>query len=70
MRQLTTHAPTMLTPIGPWTRQAGLPKGVLNFVSTSKEDAPARVAQIISHRLVRKVNVKYSHMHRETSQQS
>ena len=40
-----------------YTVQAGLPKGVLNFVSTSKDDAPARVAQIIAHPAVRKVNV-------------
>lgn len=38
--------------------QAGLPKGVLNFISTSKADAPARVAQIIAHPAVRKVNVR------------
>ena len=37
--------------------QAGLPKGVLNFVTISKEDSPARVADIIAHPEVRKVNV-------------
>lgn len=38
--------------------QAGLPKGVLNFVSTSKEDSPSRIAEIIAHPLVRKINVR------------
>ncbi|KAI0628648.1 aldehyde dehydrogenase [Trametes polyzona] len=36
--------------------KAGLPKGVLNFISTSKEDSPARVAEIIAHPAVRKIN--------------
>ncbi|PIL25162.1 hypothetical protein GSI_13051 [Ganoderma sinense ZZ0214-1] len=40
--------------------QAGLPKGVVNFISTSKADAPARVAQIIAHPAVRKVNLKFT----------
>ncbi|KAI1793495.1 aldehyde dehydrogenase [Ganoderma leucocontextum] len=37
-------------------KEAGLPKGVLNFISTTRADAPARVAQIIAHPAVRKVN--------------
>jgi len=37
--------------------EAGLPPGVLNFLSTSKETAPALTAEIIAHPLVRKVNV-------------
>ncbi|KAI0927689.1 hypothetical protein AcV5_008162 [Taiwanofungus camphoratus] len=36
--------------------EAGLPNGVLNFISTSREDAPARTAEIIAHPAVRKVN--------------
>ncbi|RPD64183.1 aldehyde dehydrogenase [Lentinus tigrinus ALCF2SS1-7] len=36
--------------------EAGLPRGVLNFISVSKEDAPARTAEIIAHPLVRKIN--------------
>ncbi|KAI0358014.1 aldehyde dehydrogenase [Trametes cingulata] len=36
--------------------KAGLPKGVLNFIATSREDSPPRVAQIIAHPAVRKIN--------------
>ncbi|KAH9848740.1 aldehyde dehydrogenase [Lenzites betulinus] len=36
--------------------KAGLPKGVLNFVSVAKEDSPARVAEMIAHPAVRKIN--------------
>ncbi|TBU30583.1 aldehyde dehydrogenase [Dichomitus squalens] len=36
--------------------EAGLPKGVLNFISVSKEDVSARVSQIIAHPSVRKIN--------------
>ncbi|THU96268.1 aldehyde dehydrogenase [Dendrothele bispora CBS 962.96] len=36
--------------------EAGLPPGVLNFISTSKENAPGLTAEIIAHPLVRKVN--------------
>ncbi|CDO69643.1 hypothetical protein BN946_scf184851.g31 [Trametes cinnabarina] len=36
--------------------KAGLPKGVVNFVGASREDSPARVAQIIAHPAVRKIN--------------
>ncbi|KAI0821818.1 aldehyde dehydrogenase [Trametes gibbosa] len=35
--------------------KAGLPKGVLNFVSVAKEESPARVAEIIAHPAVRKL---------------
>ncbi|KAF8699475.1 hypothetical protein AX14_000920 [Amanita brunnescens Koide BX004] len=35
--------------------EAGLPDGVLNFVSCSRENAPALVADIIAHPLVRKI---------------
>ncbi|EMD35465.1 hypothetical protein CERSUDRAFT_116214 [Gelatoporia subvermispora B] len=37
-------------------KEAGLPDGVLNFISTTRADAPARVAEIIAHPLVRVVN--------------
>ncbi|KAI0653168.1 aldehyde dehydrogenase [Cubamyces menziesii] len=36
--------------------EAGLPRGVLNCISTSKDDAPARTTEIIAHPVVRKVN--------------
>ncbi|KAI0794096.1 aldehyde dehydrogenase [Fomes fomentarius] len=36
--------------------EAGLPKGVLNFISTSREDSPARTAEVVAHPLVRKIN--------------
>ncbi|RDX48153.1 aldehyde dehydrogenase [Lentinus brumalis] len=36
--------------------EAGLPKGVLNFISMSREDSPARTAEIIAHPLVRKIS--------------
>ncbi|KAH0581674.1 hypothetical protein H2248_011368 [Termitomyces sp. 'cryptogamus'] len=35
--------------------EAGLPPGVLNYVSVSREDAPARTAELISHPAVRKI---------------
>ncbi|KAI0919057.1 hypothetical protein AcW1_003468 [Taiwanofungus camphoratus] len=35
--------------------EVGLPKGVLNFIHTSKEDAPARTAELIAHPAVRKI---------------
>lgn len=38
-------------------QEAGLPKGVLNFVSMSKEAAPSLTAELIAHPLVRKINV-------------
>ncbi|EMD35484.1 hypothetical protein CERSUDRAFT_96599 [Gelatoporia subvermispora B] len=37
-------------------KEAGLPDGVYNFISTSRADAPARVAEIIANPLVRAVN--------------
>ena len=40
--------------------EAGLPNGVLNYVSMSRESAPAFTAQIIAHPLVRKINVSAS----------
>ncbi|OSD04847.1 aldehyde dehydrogenase [Trametes coccinea BRFM310] len=36
--------------------KAGLPKGVVNFIAASREDSPARVAQIIAHPAIRKIN--------------
>ncbi|KAH9934270.1 aldehyde dehydrogenase domain-containing protein [Fomitopsis serialis] len=36
--------------------EAGLPNGVLNLISTAKSEAPARVAEIIAHPAVRKIN--------------
>ncbi|KAG6860491.1 hypothetical protein C0995_010528 [Termitomyces sp. Mi166 len=35
--------------------EAGLPPGVLNYVSVSREDAPARTAELIAHPSVRKI---------------
>ncbi|KAG6864328.1 hypothetical protein C0991_010448 [Blastosporella zonata] len=35
--------------------EAGLPAGVLNYVSVSREDAPARTAELIAHPAVRKI---------------
>ncbi|KAJ7322941.1 Aldehyde/histidinol dehydrogenase [Mycena albidolilacea] len=36
--------------------EAGLPNGVLNYISMSRETSPALTAQIIGHPLVRKIN--------------
>ncbi|KAI0630581.1 aldehyde dehydrogenase [Trametes polyzona] len=36
--------------------EAGLPKGVLNCISTNKEDSPARTTEIIAHPAIRKIN--------------
>ncbi|KAI9064788.1 aldehyde dehydrogenase [Trametes sanguinea] len=36
--------------------EAGLPAGVLNCISTKKEDAPSRTIEIIAHPKVRKIN--------------
>ncbi|KAF8962311.1 Aldehyde/histidinol dehydrogenase [Flammula alnicola] len=36
--------------------EAGLPAGVLNFISMSRESAPALTAEIIAHPLVRSIN--------------
>ncbi|KAJ7484216.1 Aldehyde/histidinol dehydrogenase [Mycena latifolia] len=36
--------------------EAGLPNGVLNLISISRENAPALTAEIIAHPLVRKIN--------------
>ncbi|KAG6915346.1 hypothetical protein DXG01_012020 [Tephrocybe rancida] len=35
--------------------EAGLPPGVLNYISVSRKDAPARTAELIAHPAVRKV---------------
>ena len=40
--------------------EAGLPKGVLNFLSISREASPELVSKIIAHPLVRHVNVSLS----------
>lgn len=37
--------------------QAGVPKGVLNLISTNKEDSPARTSEIIGNPIIRKINV-------------
>ncbi|EDR01973.1 uncharacterized protein LACBIDRAFT_175070 [Laccaria bicolor S238N-H82] len=37
-------------------QEAGLPAGVLNFISISRENAPALTAEIIAHPLVRNIN--------------
>ncbi|KAF9805836.1 hypothetical protein IEO21_08925 [Rhodonia placenta] len=36
--------------------EAGLPKGVLNVIHTSKEDTPARTAEIIADPAIKKIN--------------
>ncbi|KAJ7669331.1 Aldehyde/histidinol dehydrogenase [Mycena polygramma] len=36
--------------------EAGLPNGVVNYISMSRESSPALTAQIIGHPLVRKIN--------------
>ncbi|KIM85571.1 hypothetical protein PILCRDRAFT_816768 [Piloderma croceum F 1598] len=36
--------------------EAGLPKGVLNFISIARENAPALTAELIAHPCVRKIN--------------
>ncbi|KAJ6616495.1 Aldehyde/histidinol dehydrogenase [Mycena sp. CBHHK59/15] len=36
--------------------EAGLPNGVVNYISMSRESAPALTAEIIAHPLVRKIN--------------
>ncbi|KAJ7042783.1 Aldehyde/histidinol dehydrogenase [Mycena alexandri] len=36
--------------------EAGLPNGVVNYISMSRESSPALTAQIIAHPLVRKIN--------------
>lgn len=38
--------------------QAGVPKGVLNLISTNKEDSPARTSEIIGNPIIRKINVR------------
>lgn len=38
-------------------QQAGLPDGVFNLIHTSRDDSPARVAEIIAHPFVRKIGV-------------
>ncbi|KAK0496525.1 Aldehyde/histidinol dehydrogenase [Armillaria luteobubalina] len=50
--------------LSPWSQfivaelfqEAGLPAGVLNLVSVSREDSPALTAEIIAHPFVRKIN--------------
>jgi len=37
-------------------QEAGLPAGVFNFISTSRETAPQLTAEMIAHPLVRKIN--------------
>ncbi len=51
-------------------QEAGLPAGVFNLVSVSREDSPALTAEIIAHPFVRKINVSrrtwvslYQHAH-------
>ncbi|TCD71815.1 hypothetical protein EIP91_003158 [Steccherinum ochraceum] len=36
--------------------EAGLPRGVLNFLSMDKQDAPSLTSEIIAHPLIRKIN--------------
>jgi acyl-CoA reductase-like NAD-dependent aldehyde dehydrogenase len=40
--------------------EAGIPKGVLNYLSISKEAAPGLTAELIANPLVRKINVVLS----------
>ncbi|KAG6849253.1 hypothetical protein H0H93_010002 [Arthromyces matolae] len=35
--------------------EAGLPRGVLNYISVSREDAPARTSELIAHPAIRKI---------------
>lgn len=49
------YSPASQLIIGPLLKEAGLPDGVLNVIHTSREDSPARVAQIIAHPLIRKI---------------
>ncbi|RDB25346.1 Salicylaldehyde dehydrogenase [Hypsizygus marmoreus] len=37
-------------------QEAGLPKGVLNFISMSRESSPRLTAEMIAHPMVRKIN--------------
>lgn len=38
--------------------QAGLPPGVLNFLSISRENSPKLVAELIGHPYIRHLNVR------------
>jgi len=49
------YSPASQLIIGQLMKDAGLPDGVLNVIHTSREDSPARVAQLIAHPLVRKI---------------
>lgn len=37
-------------------KEAGLPAGVLNYISIDRSDAPARTAEMIAHKAVRRIN--------------
>jgi len=56
--------------MSPWSQsiaaevfeEAGLPHGVFNFISISKEKTPALTAEIIAHPFVRSVAVGFSYL--------
>ncbi|CDO69642.1 hypothetical protein BN946_scf184851.g30 [Trametes cinnabarina] len=50
------YSPKLQAMIVEVLEEAGLPAGVLNCISTSKEDSPARTTDIIAHPKVRKIN--------------
>jgi len=49
-------SPMTISIIAEALHEAGLPKGVLNYLNMSRENAPALTAEIISHPAVRKLN--------------
>ncbi|KAG6828224.1 hypothetical protein H0H92_008757 [Tricholoma furcatifolium] len=49
------HSPRSQAVVVELFQEAGLPSGVLNYVSASREDAPARTAELIAHPAVRKI---------------
>ena len=41
-----------------YSLQAGAPKGVVNYISMDRDQAPALTAEMIGHPLVRRINVR------------
>ncbi|KAG6829246.1 hypothetical protein H0H87_012150 [Tephrocybe sp. NHM501043] len=50
------HSPRSQALVFELFHEAGLPAGVLNYISVSREDAPTRTAELIAHPAVRKIN--------------
>lgn len=50
------YSPRTIALVVELLQEAGLPNGVLNFVSMSRETAPTLTAELIAHPLVRKIN--------------